>query len=74
MTTWREYYTEESELKKDIVDRIKKARADGVPTGKIVKECSETMSIHIIYDMLEAKMFPIEVWEKVDKGLKKLGY
>ena len=74
MTTWREYKNEETEIKMEVMERIRKARADGVPAGIIAKESSEGMSIHVIYDMLEAKILPLDKWKQVDEGLKRLGY
>lgn len=74
MTRWRNYYTSEIELKRDVRERLERARKDGVSSGVIAKESSKGMSIHVIYDMLEAKAYPAEMWSKVDKGLRKLGY
>lgn len=74
MTRWKSYYTTETDLKRDVIERLIKARKDGVSSGVIAKESSKGMSIHVIYDMLEAKTYPVEIWSKVDSGLRKLGY
>lgn len=74
MTTWKSRYTTETDLKKDVIERLTRARKEGVSSGVIAKESSKGMSIHVIYDMLEAKAYPAEIWSMVDKGLRKLGY
>jgi len=74
MTGWRNYQTDSPEYKREVLDRIRKARAEGVPTGRIAEVCGEEIGLHIIYDMMEAKVLPHRMWELVDKGLKKLGY
>lgn len=74
MTRWKSYYATETDLKRDVLERLIKARKDGVSSGVIAKESSKGMSIHVIYDMLEAKAYPTETWSMVDKGLRKLGY
>lgn len=62
------------EYKREVLGRLRKAKADRVPIGLIAEACGDGVNIHVLYDILETKRFPLDVWEIVSKGLKKLGY
>ena len=64
----------DSELKKDVRERIIKARTDGVSTGRMANIAGDGISIEVIYGMIGAIPVPIESWQKMDKVLKKMGY
>ena len=64
---------EQITLKKSVRERIIKARMDGVPSGRIAN-AMKSKSIHVLYDLLEAKRYPMEAWEDADEALKMLGY
>lgn len=74
MTEWGSGIAAEAEYKREVLRRLVKARREGMPTGRIANESGYNISIHTIYDMLEAKSFPTWIWEKVDEGLQRLGY
>jgi hypothetical protein len=74
MTEWRTGRAADVELKRGVLERLRKARSEGLSTGKLANSCDGEISIHTIYDMLEAKSFPENVWRCVDEGLKKFGY
>lgn len=64
----------EVELKRSVRERIIKARTDGIPTGRIVKFGGDGVTFDVIYGMIGAVPIPIELWEKMDRVLKKMGY
>lgn len=64
----------DSELKKNVRERIIKIRTDGISTGKIVNASNGNLTIHDIYDMIGASVVPIEKWHAADNVLKKMGY
>lgn len=74
MTEFGNYRKADRELKREVLNRLIAARMKGVSTGKIAKESGDSISIHTIYDMMEAKCLSKEIWEMVSEGLKKLGY
>lgn len=63
-----------AELKRDVVRRLQKARSEGVSAGKIAEIGGEGISIYVIYDMLNAEIFPEQTWRDMDAALKYLGY
>ena len=65
---------DEAAFKRDVMRRLIDARKSGLSVGKLANASGYGVGIHMIYDMLEAKQFPIEDWETVDRGLKLLGY
>lgn len=62
------------ELKRDVVSRIQKARADGVPASRIADAGGRDISIGVVYDMLNAELFSEESWRAMDSALKTIGY
>ena len=77
MRTWSErQYIEmtEAELKRSVRERIIKARTDGIPTGRIIKYSNGGISFDIIYGMIGAVQTPIELWQEMDRVLRKMGY
>ena len=74
MRTWSNWRPAPREYKKNILARLNAARADGVSIGRIANACDNEISIHTVYDMLEAKVFPLEMWEQMDDTLKAIGY
>lgn len=73
MTQWDRLGSLDPETKRSIYKRLEKAKKDHVPVGKIAAQ-DERVGIHTVYDMLEAKALPAEVWEAMDEVLKKIGY
>lgn len=69
-----EYDSSIRELKRSVVERIKKARANGVAASAIADAGGDGISIHVVYDMLNAELFPKDVWVAMDKALKSIGY
>lgn len=64
----------DAELKRSVRERIIKARTDGIPTGKIVREGGDGISFDIVYGMIGAVPIPIEYWERMDRVLTDMGY
>lgn len=64
----------DAELKKSVRERIIKARTDGIPTGRIIKFANGGISFEVIYGMIGAVPIPIELWQKMDRVLRKMGY
>lgn len=62
---------EQKQFKRAVVARIIKARENGVSAGKIAHQLGD--KIHTVYDMLEAKAFPMSAWRAMDEALKELG-
>ena len=60
--------------KKFFAMRLQKARSEGVSAGKIAEVGGEGISIYVIYDMLNAEIFPEQLWRDMDATLKYLGY
>lgn len=73
MTQWDRIGNMEPERKRSIYKRLEQAKKDRVPVGQIAAQ-NEIISIHTIYDMLEAKSLSAYVWEAMDDALKKIGY
>lgn len=69
-----EYDPSIRELKRSVVDRIKKARENGVATHEIVDAGDDRISIHVVYDIMNAELFPRDIWEAMDEALKSIGY
>lgn len=65
---------DEAAFKRSVMQRLTDARKSGLSAGKLANASGYGVGIHMIYDMLEAKQFPIEDWIQVDLGLKTLGY
>lgn len=62
------------QFKREVIRRLQRARTMGASVGLLADTCGDNVSIHTIYDVLEAKRFPLEIWEEVSKGLERLGY
>ena len=62
------------ELKKSVVKRINEARRDKISADEIATAAGEPITIFVVYDMLNAELFPKEIWEAMDEGLERLGY
>ena len=62
-----------ADFKRNVVERIKKARADGIGSG-VIADAGQNIGIHTVYGALQAMPFKKEVWVHLDKALKKLGY
>ena len=73
MTQWDRIGNMEPERKRSIYKRLAQAKKDRVPVGQIAAQ-NEIISIHTIYDMLEAKSLSAYVWEAMDDALTKIGY
>ena len=71
---YEEYDPTIADYKRSIIERIQKARKSGVSAGKIAKASEGQMSIHTVYDMLNAEIFGKESWQVMDETLKKLGF
>ena len=74
MTLWSEAETANPELKIGIFKRLIRAREDGVTAGEIERRSGGKVTIHSVYDMLDAKKIPVETWEAMDETLRHLGY
>lgn len=64
---------EQIEFKRSVRERIIEARGEGVSAGEIANHIRGN-SIHTVYDMLEARQFPMSAWYEMDKALKEIGY
>ena len=60
------------ELKKSVIAKIKKARAKGITFGEMENACPEGITANVICNLLNAQMYPIEVWEAVDRVMDDL--
>ena len=74
MTAWDNKCCTDKELKKSVHSRLLNAKKDGVTAGEIENVGDDFITIHAVYDMMEAKKFPTEMWQKMDEALKILGY
>lgn len=74
MTQWVSGRTPDAKYKQDIVARIRKARAEGVSSGRIARESDGSIGLHQIFDALDSKQLGPETWQGIDDALKRLGY
>ena len=63
-----------AELKRSVISRIRKARAEGVSLVDMESAAPEGITVHLIINLLNAASYPVEVWVDMDRTLKKLGY
>lgn len=71
---WINCTKDEANFKRDVRDRIVKARADKIPTGKLVSACGGNVTFGHVYDVIGGQIIGFEIYKRLDKGLKKLGY
>ena len=64
----------DAELKKGVIAKIQKARKDGMTIGRLEAACPPGITLHVIYDMLNAGLLPIEIWQEMDDVMSGLGY
>ena len=65
--------SEQIEFKKSTRERIIEARRAGVSVGEMAKRMRGT-SVHVGLDMLEARPYPMEAWEEMDRVLKEIEF
>lgn len=74
MMQWELFDPADAGYKKDIIERLMRARKEGVSTGKIIRASRNVLTYRIIYDALGAKLMPKSVWDSINSALRKLGY
>ena len=63
-----------AELKRSVILRIRKARAEGVSLMDMENAAPDGITVHVICNLLNAAAYPVEVWIDMDRTLEKLGY
>ena len=61
-----------AEFKKSVIAKIKRARSEGITFGEMEEACPEGITVQTICNLLNAKVYPAEVWEAVDKVMDDL--
>jgi hypothetical protein len=61
-----------AEFKKSVIAKIRRARSEGITFGEMEEACPDGITVHTICNLLNAQVYPIEVWEAVDKVMDDL--